>query len=451
VKTVVAGRVTSDTLIDKKCMVIQASTPDRDLYVLPWEKFRSNWDCQSGTELVAPEKIGSDSLQAFVETFFRQQRAQGFKLFSPNPKVKRWMYKLTEEDIRRHLSTGYFQSSWGAMQPVKAGDYLAMPPAEDEIYLMPPEILPNYVRWVDGPTRSKNRSHSGKHFLTQTDIMEIFGWRIQMSGTLMIKTGVVIARCGVKGETISTCIQGRVISNTVVVDETSMVVRSSTPDHDLYVLTGKRFLEQYMPDGEELSCSDSDPVVAMLQCQGFKTYKPNRSNVRWVCEVTEEDMQLLVVTFFETKWGALQNMEIGDFLAMPFPEVDEIYLMPREVVKGGTYDVWVGCASEAAALDATHTQSQFLWDVAAEERRDPKVRGNTLVEGDTVHVLQRRSSPDRVDRVAELTKALSAAYAAKDLAEKKARDLEDQMAQTQNSCRCRHRFRSKKKVCPERS
>merc|ERR1712217_283871 len=63
---------------------------------------------------------------------------------------------------------------------------------------------------------------------------------------------------------------------------------------------------------------------------GFKQYQPSPNSLRYVYAVTTEDA-MLVPSGFRSSWGVVQPLQSGDFLAMPYPAANEIYLMPAEV------------------------------------------------------------------------------------------------------------------------
>merc|ERR1712048_1020794 len=71
---------------------------------------------------------------------FEQLTAKGFKLYLPNPKRRRWIYEVTAKDLK-DVPTACFESRWGTIQPLKLGDYLAMPEEGGEIYLMPKSVF----------------------------------------------------------------------------------------------------------------------------------------------------------------------------------------------------------------------------------------------------------------------------------------------------------------------
>jgi len=334
VKTFVGGRTIMQTLIENDCqMVVEEATEDRHLYVLPLQKFKLRFLWNSCVELDEPTLSGPDALKAYVEKELTQKREQGFKLYCPNPDIRRWMYRLTCDDISKHLSTGFFHAKWGALMPVQPGDFLAVPFEMDEVYLIPSENFCLYVPW-SGTGKFEWRTTS--RFLPQSNMMVLFQKRIQEEGKIMRKTGTVMARSAEVDEVVSTRVNGRVTSTKVVVDRTDMVVRSSAAT-DLYVLTKAKFEAMYVGPVEDEGDAD-DPLQRMLSAQGFKTYASRPDNLRWAYELTEKDIHDMKVAAFKSYWGAIQRVQPGDFLCIPYNTPTEIYLMPAAIMSGGMYE-----------------------------------------------------------------------------------------------------------------
>lgn len=137
VATVVAGRVLSElTVTDATSWVVKAPTAHQEEYVLNATKFEANW--------VQP---GKDLAQTVPNC--KQLTELGFKKFWPQPNLLKWMYSLKREDIEE-LPSLDFKTSWGAIQRITQGDFLAMPyPAAkaNEIYIIPGDVVAStYVR-----------------------------------------------------------------------------------------------------------------------------------------------------------------------------------------------------------------------------------------------------------------------------------------------------------------
>jgi hypothetical protein len=334
VKTIVGGRTIAQTQIENDYqMIVEEATEDRHLYVLTLEKFKKRFLWNSCVDLEAPTLSGPDALKAYVEKELTQKREQGFKLYCPNPDIRRWMYRLTSDDISKHFSTGFFHANWGALLPVLPGDFLAVPHEMDEVYLIPTENFCLYAPWSG---TGKLELKSTARFLPQSNMMVLFQKRIQEEGKILRKTGTVMARSAEVGEVVSTRVNGRVTSTKVVVDPTDKVVRSSTAT-DLYVLTKAKFEASYDGPVEDEGDSDS-PLQRMLSAQRFETYKSRPDNLRWVYELTEKDVHDMGVAAFKSSWGAVQRVQPGDFLSIPYNAPTEIYLMPAGLTSGGMYE-----------------------------------------------------------------------------------------------------------------
>merc|ERR1712137_1151116 len=146
--------------------------------------------------------------------------------------------------------------------------------------------------------------------------MSLFSEKMQIEGQIMYKVRDVFARPGVRGERVVTCVDGRVISDVVIEEDTSVVVRAKSADCELYVLSREKFIDNYETSGEvELG---NAPVKQILRSRGFQKYHPKPGSKKYVYEVTAEDVAS-VPDGFCSAWGASQPLALGDFLVSPFP------------------------------------------------------------------------------------------------------------------------------------
>eukprot|EP00401_Gymnodinium_catenatum_P038045 CAMPEP_0117473482 /NCGR_PEP_ID=MMETSP0784-20121206/8794_1 /TAXON_ID=39447 /ORGANISM="" /LENGTH=722 /DNA_ID=CAMNT_0005267683 /DNA_START=57 /DNA_END=2225 /DNA_ORIENTATION=- len=332
VMTYVNGRVTSDvTIEDDDSFVVQAPTVDRELYVLSRAKFEANWE-QPGMD------IAETSFQSTV------LKSRGFKQYVPKKGNFKMLYEVREEDLDRMVVKS-FMSAWGALQPITQGDFLAMPaPAEraTEVYLMPRDVVGCYSACSSigkdaekqkqpAPMKKSLSFSCTDHHRTQQEMLSIFKAIIIEHGKVMRKLLPLLARPGKMKERVVTCVNGRVISDTVIADESSMVVRGNVHS-ELYVLPREKFDANYQTEGADLD--EAEPVSRLLSAQGFKKYLPREDSLRYVYKVTADDLDHVPTGFFVASWGALQPVEEGDCLAMPAPvsRATEVYVMPSEVL-----------------------------------------------------------------------------------------------------------------------
>jgi len=340
--TQVNGRVTSNvTVTDSSSMVVRAPTADQEEYVLAGDRFEANW------ELPGAEPEGAS-------TEAEELRASGFKSYRPRRNKSIWVYQITAED-RQLVPTGGFISAWGALQPLQAGDYLAMPAPEDratEVYLMPSTSLGQYAALA-----------------SQQDMLREFAPRIMKSGKLLKKVKIGMARPARRGETVVTRVGDRVTSTVTVQDDYSMVVRAPTVDREEYALSREKFEANWVVPGTDLVGSSHD--VNTLRSRGFRHYRPRPEKCVWVYKVTAEDFGSIPTGGFMTSFGVLQTFEAGDFLAMPAPEekATEVYLMPPDAIgqyermdggSGGTADLCEGAAGIGAAAGPAERTSPWV-------------------------------------------------------------------------------------------
>jgi len=329
VMTVVNGRITSDVKIeDDTSMVVRAPTVDQELYVLSRDKFEANWALPGQ---VIPDDCWEN----------RQLSARGFMRYMPKPGIFRWIYEIELADVA-NVPTACFVSSWGAQQPLKQGDFLAMPATKGEIYLMPVEVVCCYSECTESGALVQDRPEdSERPHPTQQEMLQLFRPLILEHGRLMQKVKPALVRPGKMGERVVTCVAGRVTSEVVITDGTSMVVRAPTAHHELYTLSREKFEANWVTPGEELGAVS--PKSRLLRSQGFARYKPKPHIRRHVYRLGAEDLKLVPTRCFLSSWGAPQPVQEGDFLAMPAPaeHASEVYLMPSDCVS-----CYVECAED---------------------------------------------------------------------------------------------------------
>lgn len=164
---------------------------------------------------------------------------------------------------------------------------------------------------------------------SQAEMLEQFADRVKTKGQLMYKMVPVMARQGLKHQRIVTFTGDRVISDVIIPDDKSMVIRSNSVDHEHYVLSCAKFETFYKLPGVELSDDEYE-----LKGRGFKMYYPSDRSRKYMYEVTQEDMDSFPANKFMAPFGE-QPIRPGDFLAMPAaPGVaPEIYLMPHHILQ----------------------------------------------------------------------------------------------------------------------
>jgi hypothetical protein len=136
--SVVSGKVISSRTIDCSFMVIRRNTPDQENYALKRAIFEKNYEVP-GQNLAETESL--ETMADFTRKSSVHLISKGFKLYRPRLDACRWVYEVTEEDMKR-MPASCFQSPWdpSVLQPLRAGDILGMPAPEDkatEIYWTP--------------------------------------------------------------------------------------------------------------------------------------------------------------------------------------------------------------------------------------------------------------------------------------------------------------------------
>lgn len=160
---------------------------------------------------------------------------------------------------------------------------------------------------------------------SQAEMREHFLPVLKKKGTLVQKVGKLLARPAKLGETVRTVIDGEVVAQNVVEDDTSMVIRHDSADHEYYVHDAKRFLKNYDPNGTEIEAQG--PEFDALRERGFKFYE--RKGMALLYQVQEEDMRFVPEGQFHVSFSNVpQPLKVGDYIATGYPNTGngEVYL-----------------------------------------------------------------------------------------------------------------------------
>lgn len=155
-------------------------------------------------------------------------------------------------------------------------------------------------------------------------------------GQIIHKKEPAMIRPAVKGERVVTYVAGRVISDVVVPDDTSWVVKAPTKEQEEYVLNSVKFTDNWNSEGQEpTETAIYTQRAGYLARKGYKLHHP-KLVLKWTYEIQEADLDGLPSRTLKTEWGALQTIISGDYLTLPYPETkaNEIYIIPNAVVKG---------------------------------------------------------------------------------------------------------------------
>ena len=86
----------------------------------------------------------------------------------------------------------------------------------------------------------------------------------------------------------------------------------------------------------------------LLEVDGFQQFKPKGSIRAHVIQWDELNNNFPANQFIG-KWGGLQRVAVGDILAMPMPECDEVYAIPKELFEETYQHVYQRNTSESQA------------------------------------------------------------------------------------------------------
>jgi len=105
-------------------------------YQIKETDFRNNWNSDEGEDIKDGLQFGSDRL-------VQELREEGWKIYSPKQKAFKYMHLVTQDDLKRlpSNSSGWFPTKFGQLHKLKVGDYLCMPRAGQELYMVSHAIV----------------------------------------------------------------------------------------------------------------------------------------------------------------------------------------------------------------------------------------------------------------------------------------------------------------------
>ena len=163
-----------------------------------------------------------------------------------------------------------------------------------------------------------------------------------------------------KGERIATIINGVTSTEKIVEDESSWVVCGQVAN-ELYPLPSEKFEKIYDTQHPE----DLSQTHPFYHQNGFKGYRSRRKI--FAHRVDESDMNFFrhgsaaaAITeeaYFMAPWGTPTRVELGDFLALQYPDgLDDIYRIERTLFEGSYTDIQRASIEQSGDLRA-HTDT----------------------------------------------------------------------------------------------
>merc|ERR1712217_927427 len=118
----------------------------QELYALSKASFERQYEDRA-TRTFSTESAGVEQAKE------KLLATQGFQAYIPRRDQLRWVLELTDDDFAEGETETdgkhkllFFETNWGAVQSVMAGDILTMPcPRADEVYMMPKGNLSGYA------------------------------------------------------------------------------------------------------------------------------------------------------------------------------------------------------------------------------------------------------------------------------------------------------------------
>ncbi|CAJ1376181.1 unnamed protein product [Effrenium voratum] len=306
VLTIVNGEVVARTKAKQSgSMVIRQESADHEFYLLDPEKFAKNYDT-----------AGVDITEAGPT--FDQLRQRNFKYY--RRKGELLLYQVTEEDMS-FVTARKFQVAFSASPvPLSLGDFLVTAlPELSEIWVSKHSVI-----YEDGGQLSKSPGAR-----LQAEMCEHFVPIMKDHGRVLEKKGTRLARPAIRGEEVLTIVNGEIMARTQVTDNTSMVVRQESADHELYVLSLEKFQSSYEETAGDVE--ETEMGYKEFRERGFKPYW--RKGQVLIYEVTEQDMSFLPGGKFYTAFSPIPiTIKPGCFLVTDYPGCNEIWLSRNAAV-----------------------------------------------------------------------------------------------------------------------
>ena len=249
----------------------------------------------------------------------RVTSADGFQAYRATGKL--WAHELSEEEAAACFPTGKFISA-GALVSVKAGDILVMPyPGGGAVYRLDKQTFEQkYAKAVSGDER--RGSLVGGYIPSQAETLAHWENKIKSSGAVYRKTAKMHAKLADEDGAIETIVDG-------VVEAKKMY---SKGDYIMIGSRGGRYPMRAVDFSARYNRSNSQPASdPELAKEGFSLYLP--TGMIWAHKISAAEVQsFFPIQKFSGKWGGAPiSVGVTDYLAMPHPTCDEVYVIKNDL------------------------------------------------------------------------------------------------------------------------
>ena len=267
-------------------------------------------------KVLHPDEFGE---QFEVDPGQTESPANGFQVCRATGKL--WAHELSQEEATAHFPAGKIISA-GTLVTIKAGDVLVMPfPGGGAVYRLDKQTFDRkYANAVSGDER--RGSIAGGYIPSQVETLAHWNNKIKNSGSVYRKTAKMHAKVAQEDGFLETIVDGIV--------ET----RKSYAKGDYIIIgsRGGRYSMRPVEFSARYDRSNSQPASdLMLAREGFSLYLP--TGMIWARKVSEEEMQsFFPIGKFAGKWGGTSLLvEPADYLVMPHPSCEEIYVIKNDL------------------------------------------------------------------------------------------------------------------------
>jgi hypothetical protein len=159
---------------------------------------------------------------------------------------------------------------------------------------------------------------------SQQDVYNEWATKLRLENLVYVKKRHALAKMAKQAGTLETIVNG-------VCEERKPYYRG---DYIMIGSGGNRYIVGASAFGSRYHRHQPEPCHdKALAKEGYCSYAPRRTV--WVHRVTEDDILGFPTQQFIGSWGSAVKIRPSDYLAMPFPEGNEVYAIPAATFLGG--------------------------------------------------------------------------------------------------------------------
>ena len=245
---------------------------------------------------------------------------EGFEIYQQSGKI--WAQQLSHADISVHFPASQFLANDGTKVSVRPGEWIAMPfPLGGELFRLSTLEFAAYKRDLVALT-----SRGNMQVPSQEETLSQWKHKLRKDAGIFRKTVKVHAKIAGERGVIKTFVDNVEESRKPYNADDFIVCGDSG---ERYSMSALDFAASYDRSRPELATD------AYLTASGFQLYSP--TNKIWALELSSIQVAAHFPFGFLTRWGGMAKVREGDYLVMPFPSADEVYVIRSDVFQS-SYD-----------------------------------------------------------------------------------------------------------------